>query len=153
NLPVSRQGIKEPPARVVMVVPAFPRLSETFIVSKFLGLLEQGFDVTIACDRSDIAEWAKFDELSKHPELRRRAVTAWPARPRWWAILLWPVAVLWCLAKNPSGLARYLARGWSRFGPGVMRRVYLDSTLITSRPNLVHFEFGTLGVGRTWVAG
>jgi colanic acid/amylovoran biosynthesis glycosyltransferase len=136
-----------------MVVPAFPKLSETFIVSKFLGLLERGFDVTVACDHSDEAEWVRFAELSGRPQLRRRVVTAWPTRPRWWATLLWPVAMFWCLAKNPSGLARYLARGWAKFGLGVARRVYLDGTLIASRPDLVHFEFGTLGIGRTWLGG
>jgi colanic acid/amylovoran biosynthesis glycosyltransferase len=134
-----------------MVVPAFPKLSETFIVSKFLGLLERGFDVAVACVRSSPAEWDRIESLSSRPELRRRVVTAWPTRPRWRALLLWPIATLWCAAKNPSGLARYLARGWSRFGPSILRRLYLDSTLIASRPDLVHFGFGTLGIGRTWV--
>jgi colanic acid/amylovoran biosynthesis glycosyltransferase len=136
-----------------MVVPAFPKLSETFIVSKFLGLLERGFDVTVACDRSDPAEWDRVEELSLHPELRRRVVTAWPTRPRSWAMLLWPLAMAWCAAKNPSGLARYFARGWTRFGPGVLRRFYLDCSLIALHPDLVHFEFGTLGVGRSWIGG
>ena len=36
--------------RVVMVVPAFPKLSETFIVSKFLGLLDRGYDVLVEMD-------------------------------------------------------------------------------------------------------
>jgi colanic acid/amylovoran biosynthesis glycosyltransferase len=150
---VIHPGVEKPPARVVMVVPVFPKLSETFIVSKFLGLLERGFDVTVACDRCDPSEWDHFDELAARPELRRHVVTAWPTRPRWWAMMLWPVAMVWCVAKNPFGLARYFARGWSKFGPGVVRRVYLDIALIESRPDLVHFEFGTLGVGRTWLGG
>ena len=33
--------------RVVSVVPTFPNLSETFIVRKFLGLLERGVDVHV----------------------------------------------------------------------------------------------------------
>ena len=38
-------------ARLILVVPTFPKLSETFIVSKAFGLLEAGWDVHIACGR------------------------------------------------------------------------------------------------------
>jgi colanic acid/amylovoran biosynthesis glycosyltransferase len=150
-LPMTDRRIGEPWPRVTMIVPAFPKLSETFIVSKFLGLLEKGFDITVACQRCDPFEWDRFDGLSRRPKLRRRVVTDWPTRPRWWALLLWPIAMVWCAAKHPLGLARYLAMGWSSFGSRVMKRAYLDATLIASRPNVVHFEFGTLGVDRTWL--
>ena len=145
------QNTRRPPARIVMVVPTFPKLSETFIVSKFLGLLERGFDVIVVCDRCDPTEWACFDELVRRPELRRKVVTAWPTRWRWWALLLCPLAMVWCAAKNASGLVRYLATGWSRSGPGVIKRAYLDATIVASRPDVIHFEFGTLGIGRTWL--
>lgn len=137
--------------RVVMVVPAFPKLSETFIVSKFLGLLSRGFDVQVLCGRSDPAEWARFPELVARPELRRRVLRAWPVRPRWLAASLWPAALARCAWHNPRGLGRALARGRERFGSGVLGRLYLEAALIAARPDLVHFEFGTLALGRTWI--
>src|SRR5262249_43906279 len=137
--------------RVLMVVPTFPKLSETFIVSKFLGLLDRGYDVLVLCDRSDPAEWDRFPELAARPGLRRRVVRAWPARPRWLAAVLWPAALALCAWRNPAGLLRCLGEGWGRFGAGVFKRLYLDSRVIEHRPALVHFEFGTLGLGRTWL--
>jgi colanic acid/amylovoran biosynthesis glycosyltransferase len=134
-----------------MVVPAFPKLSETFIVSKFLGLLGQGLDVRVLCGRSDPAEWARFPELGARPELRRRVLKAWPVRPRWLAALLGPAALARCTWRNPRGLGRALVQGWERFGFGVFGRLYLEAALIAARPDLVHFEFGTLALGRTWI--
>jgi colanic acid/amylovoran biosynthesis glycosyltransferase len=134
-----------------MVVPAFPKLSETFIVSKFLGLLGRGFDVRVLCGRSDPVEWARFPELAARPELHRRVLKAWPVRPRWLAAPLWPAALAWCAWHNPRGLTLAFTRGRGRFGFGVLGRLYLEATLIAARPDLVHFEFGTLALGRTWI--
>lgn len=139
------------PARVLMIVPAFPKLSETFIVSKFLGLLDRGFDVRVLCGQSDPAEWARFPQLVERPELRRRVLRKWPVRPRWLAAALAPAALARCAWSNPRGLWRALAEGGKRFGPGVLGRIYLDASLIAARPDLVHFEFGTLARGRTWL--
>ncbi len=58
--------------RIALVVPAFPRVSETFIVSKFLGLLAEGWDVHVVCERSEDAEWARFPRLTQIPALRNR---------------------------------------------------------------------------------
>ena len=58
--------------RLVLIVSAFPKLSETFIVSQFLGLLEHGWDVHVVCKRSDTAEWDHFPALAADPSLRTR---------------------------------------------------------------------------------
>ena len=134
--------------RIALVVPAFPRVSETFIVSKFLGLLEQGWDVHVVCGRSDDAEWAQFSRLREVPGLRNRVHVSWPHRPRWKASLLAPLAVLRCLFAAPSRTVSYLVRGWRLFGLGVLRRLYLDAELIGLGCELVHFEFGALAAGR-----
>ena len=39
--------------RLVLVVPRFPRLSETFIVSKFVGLTDAGWDVHVVCAETE----------------------------------------------------------------------------------------------------
>lgn len=137
--------------RIVLVVPTFPKLSETFIVSKFLGLLEQGWDAHVVCSQSDPREWSACSELRGRPELRRRVHVGWPHRPRWLAALATPIAVGRCFIRNPSGTWRYLRKEgqWpSRF---TLRRIFLDADLICLRPDLIHFEFGTLAVERMHV--
>jgi colanic acid/amylovoran biosynthesis glycosyltransferase len=137
--------------RIALIVPAFPKLSETFIVSKFLGLLAQGWDVFIVCRQSDPQEWSRFPELNHRPEAKRRVHVTWPHRPWWLAGLLTPLALLRCWWCNPGDTLRYLHRGWYQFGWIVLRRFYLDAELIKLKPDLVHFEFGALAVGREYL--
>ena len=62
--------------RLVLILPSFPKLSETFIVSKFLGLLERGWDVHVVCGMSEEAQYRHFPNLENHPEARRRIKVA-----------------------------------------------------------------------------
>ncbi|MCB0005344.1 MAG: glycosyltransferase, partial [Anaerolineales bacterium] len=130
--------------RLVLVVSAFPKLSETFIVSKFLGLLDAGWDVHIVCRRSNASEWHNFPELANRPDIRHRIHLTWPTKPRWRASLLMPVALGRVLLANPG----YGRRGWRRWGIGMLRHTYLDAALAELKPDLVHFEFGSLAVER-----
>lgn len=134
--------------RLVLVVPVFPRASETFIVNKFLGLLEKGWDVHVVCDRRDDDAWSLFPDLCRDPSLRRRVHTALPVRPRWKVALLWPMAVASCLAASPATTLRYLGRAWRRSGRGVLRSFYIDAPVVRLRCAVLHFEFGALAVGR-----
>ena len=54
------------PPRVVMVTDHFPKVSETFFVRKFIGLLQRGWDVHVVCQRSNDEHWAYFPELRAH---------------------------------------------------------------------------------------
>jgi len=134
--------------KVVFIIPSFPKLSETFIVSKFLGLLEQGWDVRVVCDKSDKKEWKSFQLLKNRKDIKQRIWRNWPHRPRWFAGLLIPFALMRCLCKNPKGTFYYLIGGWKKFGCSVFRYLYLDADIIAARPDLIHFEFGALAVGR-----
>jgi hypothetical protein len=42
-----------------------------------------------------------------------------------------------------------LQQGWARFGWNILRQFYLDLPLIRLGPDIIHFEFGSLAVGRT----
>jgi len=132
-------------------VPSFPKLSETFIVSKFLGLLENGEDVNIICDSSDSTQWANFPQLAHRPDSHSRVHVRWPHRPRWLAALLFPFALTHCLFLSLRSTWFYLVQGWSLFGVQVFRHLYLDADLIILQPRVVHFEFGTLAVERTYI--
>ena len=134
-----------------MIVPSFPRTSETFIVNKFVGLLEKGHDVSIICQASDSQEWARFAQLQAQPALRRSIRVSWPHRPRWLALALTPLSLVRCLMGNLAGTLRYLRLGWKRFGPDILRRLYLDADALLGKPDILHFEFGGLVVARLYL--
>ena len=135
--------------RLILLVSVFPQLSETFIVSKFLGLLEHGWDVHIVCQRFATEAWLNFTRLKNVPDLKSRVHRVWPHRPRWLAALLLPLSLLYGLLADPRKVLLYFQRGWRRYGWGVLRRFYLDQPLIRLNPDIIHFEFGSLAVGRT----
>jgi colanic acid/amylovoran biosynthesis glycosyltransferase len=56
--------------------------------------------------------------------------------------------LLRCLWQNPAGTFHYLGQGARQFGLGVLRQFYLDAAIVALKPDLVHFEFGALAVGR-----
>lgn len=129
--------------RIALVVPSFPRISETFIVNKVLGLLDLGWDVHVVCDQSEPSAWLHYPSLSDRSDIRARVHKTWPRRSRLLSAALIPASVGWVACRNPGALLRYL-----RSSRDALRRVYLDATLIALAPDLVHFEFGALAVGR-----
>ena len=138
----------EPMKRLVLFVKAFPRRPETFIVQKFLGLLEQGWDVHIVCGRSTLEEWQLFPQVAGRKELRQRVHVTWPARPPLLEAILFPFSFLRCMILAPKRSLQYLGRGWRYFGPYILHLFYTDVELIILQPALIHYEFGLLALGR-----
>ncbi|MDZ4778970.1 MAG: glycosyltransferase family 4 protein [Planctomycetia bacterium] len=130
-------------------MPAFPKLSETFLVNKFVGLLRQGVDAYVVCGRSDESEWRNYPHFAEQAPLRRRIVRSWAHEPRWLAALLWPFALLYTFVMRPSGTVRYFRFTAKSLGVRCLSTFYLDAALIRLQPDIVHFEFGTLVLGRT----
>ncbi len=141
------QGRTEPDPRerrIVLIVREFPRPSETFVVSKFAGLLERGWDIRIVCRRFEPGRWNLFPPLRKHPEYRKRVRAARPTRPAARAALRMPPASASLFLRNRRVAGSYVRDGgWRGF-----RDLYVDGRIIECRPDLVHFEFGSLAVGR-----
>ena len=137
--------------RIVLVVQAFPVISETFIVNKFRGLYESGVDVHVVCARTEDANWSKFPVLQNSDELTSRVHLSWPLRSVWLATVLLPVVLLRSLVLRPRATARFLKRGYKMFGLEVFRRFYLNSELILLDPDVVHFEFGGIAPGRMYL--
>lgn len=135
-------------SRIALVVPTFPRRSETFIVSKVLGLRERGWDVHVVCGSGEEGNWSTFPTLATDQDLRSRVHPTPRVAPRIIPVLTLPLVLLRTLAARPRGTVRYLSRGWRRFRLGVLKRFYLDSTLVRLDPDLIHFEFGALAVER-----
>jgi colanic acid/amylovoran biosynthesis glycosyltransferase len=137
--------------RLVMIVPRFPQLPETFIVNKFVGLVDAGWDVHIVCQRESDVPWDVFTPLQNRPDLRGRVHTQWPHDTGFLAALLWLPAFLATLFRVPRATWDYLCRGRQVFGASVLKQFYLDARIIALAPDLIHFEFGTLAVGRTYL--
>lgn len=137
--------------RILLVVTAFPVLSETFIVSKLLGLLERGYDVHIVCGRHARENWKLFPALQARAGIVQRIHSGWPTRHKALAALLLPLALFYAMLSRPSKTLRYLRKGYRQFGWDVLRRFYLDLPIILNQPDIVHFEFGVLAVGRMYL--
>lgn len=136
--------------KILLVTQSFPKLSETFIVNKFVGLLNRGIDVYIVCNSSSEAEWRRFPQLDR-ADIRRRVRVNEPVEPRWRVPLIFPLLMLRCLLFKPRKTAVYLLRGFRHFGLDILRRFYLDAQIILLEPDILHFEFGALAVGRTYL--
>jgi colanic acid/amylovoran biosynthesis glycosyltransferase len=131
--------------KLVLIVPSFPKLSESFIVNKFLGLLSKGYDVHVVCQVSEKEETARFSQLNDARDARSRVHRTYPLEPRWIVFLLLPCALLLLMLKCPLRTVNYFI---SLRGVGLceaFRRVYLDAPLIELNPDILHYEFGTLG--------
>lgn len=137
--------------KIVLVVQAFPVVSETFIANKFRALNEVGLNVHLFCNRTDAASWSKFPELRDDRARRRRVHVSWPHRPILLAIVLLPVALLRSILFQPLATLRYLKLGSKQFGLDIFRRFYLDSGLILLNPDVIHFEFGAIAAGRMYL--
>lgn len=132
--------------KVALVVPVFPQVSETFIVNKALGLLDRGIDVHVVCSSSPAANWAAYGEEHRVHELRDRvhASLSKSLRPSALASSLRSVAGL---ATTRGEAWRYLRNDDAPIGRRV-RDLVIDAALLSLSPDVVHFEFGTLAVGR-----
>lgn len=137
--------------RLALIVSRFPRVSETFIVNKFVGLVDAGWDVHMVCQQAATADWDKFPPLASRPELQRRVHGQWPHRPKWLPALLWLPVLLLTLIRAPQATVRYWREVWPRFGWGTAKQFYLDAVLIALSPDVLHFEFSALAVGQIYL--
>ena len=137
--------------RVVLVVPTFPKGSETFVAAKFAGLRRRGWDVHVACGSSPAAQWDRYPELAADPDLRSRVHVVAPHSTRWQALAAGPVAVGRAVEAAPAPTRRYLR---TLEGPisARLRQLVLDAHIVTLEPDLVHFEFGSLAPDRLHLA-
>jgi len=136
--------------RLILILSIFPQGSETFIVNKFLGLLARGWDVHILCNKINKKAWSAFSALAANPS-KKRVHTTPPHQPKWLAVILFPIEWFTCLVTAPRETWRYLKSGWSQFRWDVLKHFYLDAPLLRLHPDILHFEFGSLAVGRTYL--
>lgn len=134
--------------RIVMVTYGFPRLSETFLVRKFLALRKMDHDVRVVCHYSEIEDWERFEDMLSRDEIGP-SVTVSPVPPPWIAKLprgIW--LVLRSLLVRPISTVRYLGGSVRELGLSAFPMLYLDAPFIGLKPDVIHFEFGSQAVGR-----
>jgi colanic acid/amylovoran biosynthesis glycosyltransferase len=62
--------------------------------------------------------------------------------------VLFPFIFLKTFVKNPRGVWRYFSKGRWFFSSKFFRHFYSDAIFLELSPDVVHFEFGTLAVGK-----
>ena len=131
--------------RITMVVPSYPKLSETFLVNKFVGLTEAGHHVTVVCQQRADSAWKLFQTLEDRPELRSRVVEAWPDGA--------PARVVASLTRHLLALGQETRTALLRSArsPGdslrsALGKLPMTAAIAASRPDVVHFEFGAIAL-------
>lgn len=133
--------------KIALVVRVFPQVSETFIVSKALGLVDRGHDVHLVCGASPRANWDAFGPDHRVHELRDR-VHQVPATDLQWSSVEPTARQLAVLARAPrAAVRRYRSHDASRLGHR-LRHLLLDAPLVAIAPDVVHFEFGSQATSR-----
>lgn len=129
--------------RLVIVCASFPKISETFLYQKVAGMLERGHELTVVCGASEALDWEFFRGRDMWKSVRERVRVTTPVRPRWKVALQLPFAMTKCVLRDVQATGRYL-----EVGVGGLRHLYVDAEILAARPDIVHFEFGALAVGR-----
>jgi colanic acid/amylovoran biosynthesis glycosyltransferase len=136
--------------RVLLAVPTFPEVSETFITAKFAGLLRRGLDVHLVCEvrRDDL--WDDMPALRDAPGLRERVHVV----PRAGDLEGLGATVRDALAatlRHPRRLAAYGGQLLADHPRRAPRLVPLDALAAALRPDVVHYEFGAMAAERVAV--
>jgi colanic acid/amylovoran biosynthesis glycosyltransferase len=138
--------------RVVLIADRFPVASETFIVQRFLRLLDRGWDIHVLCSETRTADQAMFREFSMRPEIGTRVHERPSTRPKAVALAQLPFILLRSMLLSPARTVRYLARGWGAMGPKIVKALYYDHPLVRLAPDVLHFTFGWFAPGREYLA-
>jgi colanic acid/amylovoran biosynthesis glycosyltransferase len=131
--------------KLVLFAREFPKDSETFIVDKLLGLLDRGWDVHL------VAELERREDAHGFPRLQEPAIAArvhaWPppsARRHLFA-LRW---LLRAALTHPLALLRCAVRQAKLSRRGAVDRIAFAAPMLCLRPDVLHFEFGSLAAHR-----
>lgn len=128
----------------MLVAGDFPKVSETFIVSKFIGLIEKGLDVHIVCSNFEKKNIAAYPQLNPYIHRIHRS---WPQR-KMLAYVLFPL----CLVVSVITRCRETVEFFSgEFSPKRIKKFYRDAVIVALKPHILHFEFGAMAVDREYL--
>lgn len=134
--------------RIGIYVINFPRSSETFIVTKVLGLLDRGFDVTIFCAAKG-GDWDKFQILQNRADVRQRIVYS-PRRPSKVGSAIATVKLLAEKAiSQPRQLLHLLTSSWrnrEQLPMPFWANISQGALFIGHKLDILHIEFDVQGL-------
>ncbi|MBN1121752.1 MAG: glycosyltransferase family 4 protein [Anaerolineae bacterium] len=133
------------PLKIGVVVMRFPVPSETFIVTKIVGLIDAGFDVQIFANASS-DDWNKFDILRDRPNVRRRVHIAPPFRPLSKVLTVGTLRLLRTALTHPTDFLRFVRHNWQHRRentPGFLKGIYTRLHFVGQKLDVLHIEFDT----------
>lgn len=137
------------PLHLAISVQRFPAASETFIVTKVLGLLERDFDVQIFTSAPS-SDWHRFQVLAGREDVRRRIHVA-PPTDSLRRILTRGLLVLFkTVLRHPGGFARFVVHCWKhrKTHPlGFLKALYSRLHFVGHKADILHVEFDVQGAG------
>jgi colanic acid/amylovoran biosynthesis glycosyltransferase len=137
------------PVRIGLFVMMFPQISETFIVTKMLKLLDAGFDVHVF-SFTESPHWDAFDVLVGRDDVRARVHVVPPVAPWSRVLTRGAAAMVKAAAMHPRSFARYVAHNWRtrhETTSGFLKSLYLRSHFVGHDLDILHIEFDAQGIG------
>lgn len=136
------------PIRIGSYALRFPQQTETFVVSKFVGLIDAGLDVEFfALGQS--WHWDRFLVFDERPDLQARVHHA-PERELTWRGKRREAAHMARTARaHPAAFARYLLHNWNyrKLNTlGFWKGTYLRLPFVGTSMDVLHVEFDTMAV-------
>lgn len=137
--------------RLAIAVQRFPAPSETFIVTKVLGLLDRGFDVQIFTAAPG-DRWDRFGILAGREDVRRRIHVAPPTDSMRRVVTAGLPCLLRALIRHPRALLRFARHCWAhrrRHPLGFLKALYTRLHYVGQQVDILHIEFDTQALGLT----
>lgn len=137
------------PLRIGIFVMAFPRQSETFIVTKVLKLIDAGFDVHVFTV-TESTQWDAFEVLEGRNDVRARVHVVPPLRPRPKILSRGLVDVARVAVKHPRAFARFVYHNWQSRAEtpfGFAKSVYFRLPFVGHELDILHVEFDSQALG------
>lgn len=137
------------PLKIGIFVMAFPVPSETFIVTKVLGLLDAGMDVRIFANRPS-PHWEKFDILKGREDIKARIEYALPTHPAWKVLTVGLGGLALKALRHPGAFWRLVRDSWrhrKKTHLTVLKRIYILSQFVGHSLDILHIEFDTQALG------
>lgn len=124
-----------PASEIVMVVPVFPQISETFIMNKFRGL-QNGFSVSLVCDDFSEKNWNTYQFHTNLENLKKHLYTNPPTSPKILGVFVAPIVYFVLALCRPKSFIKAIC------DPSYSTKsLYFDFWYLLLNPKIIHFEF------------
>jgi colanic acid/amylovoran biosynthesis glycosyltransferase len=135
--------------KIGIFVMTFPVPSETFIVTKVLGLLDSGMDVRIFANYPS-PYWENFDILKEREDIKKCIVYALPTQPLWKMLTVGLSRLTLKAIRHPATFWRLVQDSWAHRTEthlSFLKRIYILSHFVGHSLNILHIEFDTQALG------